>query len=39
MFGLLRTELLFNEKDLEDDGAADMASESEEDIEDLFYIC
>ncbi len=30
---------LFHEEDLEDDGAADMASQSEEEIEDLFCIC
>ncbi len=45
MFGLPRTELsnhsdkLFHEEDLEDDGAADMASESEEEIENRFCIC
>ncbi len=36
---LNRSDILFHEEDLEDDGAADITSESEEEIEDPFCIC
>ncbi len=35
---LNRSDILFHEEDLEDDGVADMANESDEEIQDPFCI-